>query len=320
MEMTKKSTIFAKEKEHEIVFTMPTINLKGLGIALVTPFKNNKDIDFEALRSVLNHVIDGGADYLVVLGTTGEAVSLTRAERIEVMRFVRDVAAGRLPLIVGMGSNCTHALIEEIQNTDLAGYSAILSVVPYYNKPSQEGMYQHFKAVSEASTLPIILYNVPGRTGVNMSAHTTLRLSLLPNIIGIKEASGNLNQIEDIIRNKQSDFAVISGDDSLTYPLMTLGCEGVISVVGNAFPHAFGKMVKYCLEGSFDKARPIHYSFTRLYAELFTEGNPAGVKSLLHDMGLIENELRLPLVPTSMKTSDEIHKILTELNSASIKG
>lgn len=294
---------------------MAIINLRGLGVALITPFDENKVIDYRALGRMIEHIICGKADFIVVLGTTGETPTLSESEKHEIRRFVVDKVAGRVPLVVGMGSNCTYSLVESLQSADLTGYSAILSAAPYYNKPSQEGLYLHFKEVAAHSPLPVILYNVPGRTGVNISASTTLRLAHdFDNIIGIKEASGNFKQIEEIINHKPDRFQVISGDDALTYPLISLGAVGVISVVGNAFPKEFGKMVNYCLDGKFNDALPIHYKFSRLYDELFVDGNPAGVKSLLHHMGLIKNELRLPLVPTRIETSDELLHILKEVS------
>lgn len=281
---------------------------------MITPFDREKSIDYAALDRMVEHVVAGKADYIVVLGTTGETATLSAEERIIVRRYVMEKVGGRVPLIAGMGGNCTQSLVEDLKKADLSGYSAILSVAPYYNKPSQEGLYRHFEAVIAASPLPVVLYNVPGRTGVNISADTTLGLAHNhEKVIGIKEASGDFKQIEKIINHKPESFAVISGDDSLTYPLITLGAVGVISVVGNAFPKKFGKMVRLCLEGHYNDALPIHYKFSRLYDELFVDGNPAGVKSLLHEMGLIENELRLPLVPTRMETSEELRKILSEL-------
>lgn len=293
---------------------MDSISLRGLGVALITPFKPSKEIDYPALGRMVEHVIDGHADYIVVLGTTGETPALDQEERIQVKEYVADRVAGRVPLVLGMGGNCTSSLVRELSACDVSGYSAILSVAPYYNKPSQEGLYCHFSEVAKASPLPVVLYNIPGRTGVNISAATTLRLAHdHDNVMAIKEASGNFKQIEEIINHKPERFQVISGDDALTYPLISLGAEGVISVVGNAFPREFGKMVRLCLEGRFQEALPIHYRFSRLYDELFVDGNPAGVKSLLHDMGLISNELRLPLVPTRMETGDELRKLLAEL-------
>lgn len=293
---------------------MDSISLRGLGVALVTPFKKNKDIDFDALGRVVEHIIVGGADYIVVLGTTGETPTLTETEKREVRKFVVDKTAGRVPLVLGFGGNCTRAIIEDMKTTDFTGFSAILSVTPFYNKPSQEGLYLHFSEIAKNSPLPVILYNVPGRTGINIKASTTLRLAHeYSNIIGIKEASGSFKQIEEIINGKPEGFHVVSGDDALTYPLITLGAEGVISVVGNAFPAEFGRMVRLCLDGNYQEALPIHYRFSKLYDELFVDGNPAGVKSLLHHMGLIENELRLPLVPTRIETGEELKNLLQQL-------
>lgn len=295
---------------------MKSVSLRGLGVALITPFKQDKSIDFNALARMIEHLIAGKADYIVVLGTTGETPTLTPDERREVREFVKEKVDGRLPLVLGMGGNCTSAVVEEIRNTDLTGYSAILSVAPFYNKPSQDGLYLHFKEIASVSPIPVVLYNVPGRTGINISAETTLRLAKdFPNIIAIKEASGNFKQIEKIINGKPDTLQVISGDDALTYPLITLGAEGVISVVGNALPREYGNMVRLCLEGRYNEALPIHYRFTRMYDELFVDGNPAGVKSLLHAMGMIENELRLPLVPTRLETGEELRKLLNELQS-----
>ena len=293
---------------------MGTFNLRGLGVALITPFKQDKSIDFEALEKLVERLIEAKTDYIVVLGTTGETPSLFPEEKTEIREFILKVAAGRIPLVIGIGGNSTMGVIRELQNTDLTGFSAILSVVPYYNKPSQEGIYQHYKCIADASPLPVILYNVPGRTGVNMSASTTLRLAEdCKNVIGIKEASGNFSQIQEIIKKKKDDFIVISGDDSITYPLMALGAEGVISVIGNAYPKEFGKMVRLCLNGDYDKALPKHLQVTELFNLLFVDGNPAGVKCTLNAMGLIENELRLPLVPTRLSTNEEIHRITSKI-------
>lgn len=294
-----------------------TINsLKGMGVALVTPFHQDKTIDFDAFGQLLEHVIKGNADYLVVLGSTAETPALSDRERLDVRRFVADKVAGRVPLILGMGSNNTSALCEELRNSDLKDFSAILSVVPYYNKPSQEGIYAHFSEVAKASPLPVVLYNVPGRTGVNMNADTTLRLAwdFRDKIIGIKEASGDINQMDSIIKRKPADFDVISGDDALTYPLMTLGAVGVISVIGNAFPAKLSEMVHLCLNGRYSEALPIHHSFTELFRLLFVDGNPAGVKCALHALGLTQNELRLPLVPTRLKTNELIAEAVARLS------
>ena len=286
-----------------------------MGVALITPFKQDKSIDYDALARLLEYQIKSGVDYLVVLGTTAETATLTPAERQAVKEFVVERVAQRVPLVIGIGGNNTMALVEELKTTDLSPFSAVLSVVPYYNKPSQEGIYQHYKAIVEASPLPVILYNVPGRTGVNMTAETTLRLAReFSNIVGVKEASGNITQMDDIIKNKREDFMVISGDDGITFPLITLGAVGVISVIGNAFPKEFAKMVRLALGGDFEKALLIHHRFTELFSLLFVDGNPAGVKCLLNAMGYIENELRLPLVPTRITTYEKIRRVLDSLN------
>ncbi len=293
---------------------MPKINLKGMGVALVTPFKADKTIDFEAFAHLLDYQIDGGVDYLVVLGTTSENPTLEPEERTAVREFVVKHVAGRVPLVLGCGGNNTAAVVRELQTTNLSSFSAILSVVPYYNKPSQEGIYQHYAAVAKASPLPVVLYNVPGRTGVNMTAETTLRLAAeFPNIVGIKEASGNMVQVDEIIKHKSEDFMVISGDDAVTFPLITLGAVGVISVIGNAFPREFSRMVRLALEGEYAAARTIHHRFNDLFGLLFVDGNPAGVKCVLNAMGLCENELRLPLVPTRITTLEKIRTVLDSL-------
>lgn len=295
---------------------MDTFQLKGMGVALVTPFKSDKTIDFEALSNIIEYVISGKADFIVVLGTTGETPVLFPEEKEEIRRFVVDRVAGRLPLVLGVGGNNTRAVWNELETLNLENYRAILSVVPFYNKPSQEGLFQHYREVAKASPLPVILYNVPGRTGVNMTAATTLRIaSEIDNVIGVKEASGNFIQIEEIIKNKPDSFNVISGDDAITYPLMTLGATGVISVIGNAFPLEFRRMVRLCLEGRYHDALPIHFRFTELFNLLFVDGNPAGVKCALNALGLCENELRLPLVPTRMSTNEKIHRLIASLKA-----
>lgn len=295
---------------------MNRFKLEGMGVALVTPFKENKDIDWKALYRLVDRQCDSGTDYLVVLGTTGETPVLTPEERSEVIRVVKEASDSRLPLVLGVGGNDTMGVVKMLKELDLSGFSAILSVVPYYNKPSQEGIYRHYEAVAKASPLPVVLYNVPGRTGVNMTAETTLRIAHdFPNVIGVKEASGNFVQIEEIIKNKPEDFEVISGDDGITYPLMTLGARGVISVIGNAFPSEFGKMVKLCLKGDYEAALKIHFKFTELFNLMFVDGNPAGVKCALNALGLIENELRLPLVPTRLSTNEKIHHLMEALTA-----
>ena len=285
-----------------------------MGVALITPFKQDKSIDFPALARLVEYIIQNKADYLVVLGTTAETPTLSEEEKDEVRRFVAERVRGRIPMVLGVGGNSTKGVVDYLNSHDLHDFTAILSVVPYYNKPSQEGIYQHYKAIAQASTLPIILYNVPGRTGVNMTAQTTLRLAReFENIIGIKEASGNITQMDDIIKNKPEDFMVISGDDGITFPLITVGAVGVISVIGNAFPKEFSKMVRLALEGDFQRALLIHHRFTELFSLLFVDGNPAGVKCLLNAKGMIENELRLPLVPTKITTYEKIREVLNSL-------
>jgi 4-hydroxy-tetrahydrodipicolinate synthase len=286
-----------------------------MGVALITPFKADKTIDYDALARLLEYQIKNGVDYLVVLGTTAETATLTRDEKDSLRRFIVDRVGGRVPLVIGIGGNNTMGVIDEIRSTDLSAFSAILSVVPYYNKPSQEGIYQHYSAIAKASPLPVILYNVPGRTGVNMNADTTLRLAAdHSNIIGVKEASGNITQMDEIIKRKHPDFMVISGDDGVTFPLITLGAVGVISVIGNAFPREFSRMVRLALNGDYAPALKIHHRFTELFSLLFVDGNPAGVKCLLHAMGYIENELRLPLVPTRITTYEKIRHVLDAIS------
>ena len=283
---------------------------------MITPFNADKSIDFPALAKLLEYIIQNKADYIVVLGTTAETATLTEDEREQVRAFVVERVNSRVPLVLGFGGNNTKAVTDYLRQNDLSAFSAILSVVPYYNKPSQEGIYQYYKAIAEASPLPVILYNVPGRTGVNMTAETTLRLAKnFTNIIGVKEASGNITQMDDIIKNKPADFMVISGDDGITFPLITLGAVGVISVIGNAFPREFSRMVRLALEGDFANALLIHHRFTELFSLLFVDGNPAGVKCLLNAKGMIQNELRLPLVPTKITTYEKIRQVLNKLEN-----
>lgn len=286
-----------------------------MGVALITPFKNDETIDFDALARIVEHQIKNGTDYLVVCGTTAETPTLTEKEKVEVTQFIVNCVAGRLPIVLGIGGNNTKAIVEKVTTTDLTGIDAILSVTPYYNKPSQEGLYQHFAAIAKVSPLPIVLYNVPGRTGVNMLSTTTLRLANeFSNICAIKEASGVFTQIDEIIKNKPTDFMVISGDDAITFPLITLGAVGVISVIGNALPREFSRMVRLALQGDYDNARQIHHRLTELIELVFVEGNPAGVKSMLSVMGFIENKLRLPLVPNTILTFEKIRHVLNQLD------
>lgn len=287
---------------------------KGLGIALITPFHTDGSVDFTALKRLVEYQLQHGADFLCILATTGETPCLTKEEKQEIKNTVVETNKGRVPILMGCGGNNTAAVVEEIQNTDWKGISGILSVCPYYNKPSQEGLYQHFKAIANASPLPIVLYNVPGRTGINLKASTTLRLaSDCENIIGIKEAAGSLEQVDEIIKGKPDRFDVISGDDALTFSMVASGAAGVISVIGNALPKEFSRMIRLEFHGEYEAARKIHHSFTELYSLLFVDGNPAGVKALLHEMGFIENILRLPLVPTRITTVEKIAAILKDL-------
>lgn len=288
--------------------------IKGMGIALVTPFTTDMQVDYEALKRLVEYQVSAGADFLAVLCTTAETPTLTAEERFNVKKLVIETVRGRVPIVLGCGGNNTMAIVDELKNGDWRGIDAILSVVPYYNKPSQEGLYQHFMAIANASPIPVILYNVPGRVGVNMTAETTLRLANdNPNIIAIKEASGNFDQIDDIIKNKPADFTVLSGDDGITFPLITLGAEGVISVIGNAFPKEFAKMVRLAMQGDYSSALTIHHRFKELFSLLFVDGNPAGVKAMLNSMGFCENILRLPLVPTRITTFEKIQGILKQL-------
>ncbi len=286
-----------------------------MGVALITPFNEDGTIDFPALARLIEYQIQNGIDYLVALGTTAETPTLTEDEKARVRAFIIEKVNGRVPIVLGLGGNNTNAIVENLKTQNFDGIDAILSVVPYYNKPSQEGIYQHYKAIASATKLPVILYNVPGRTGVNMTAETTLRLARdFDNIVAIKEASGNITQMDDIIKNKPSDFMVISGDDGITFPLITLGAVGVISVIGNAFHREFSRMVRLALNGDYASALTIHHRFTELFSLLFVDGNPAGVKCLLHAMGYIQNQLRLPLVPTRITTYEKIRDVLQKLN------
>lgn len=287
---------------------------RGLGIALITPFKTDGSIDFEALDRLVEYQIKGGADFLCIMGTTAETPTLSHEEKWTLKAHLVERVAGRVPLLMGCGGNNTAAIVNELKTEDWTGIDGVLSVCPYYNKPSQEGLYQHFATIAKASPLPVVLYNVPGRTGVNMNAETTLRLARdFENIVAIKEASGFIPQMDDIIKNKLQHFDVISGDDGITFPLITLGAVGVISVIGNALPAEFSRMVRLALNGEYSTSLSIHHKFTELFKLLFIDGNPAGVKAMLSEMGLIENVLRLPLVPTRLTTMEKISQIVKEL-------
>ncbi len=275
-------------------------NIKGTGVALVTPFLADGDIDFNGLTNLVNHVIDGGLDYLVVLGTTGETATLSTAEKDEVLAHVKKVNNGRLPLVIGIGGNNTSAIVEEFERVDLTGVDAILSASPYYNKPTQEGIYQHYKVLAEHSPLPLILYNVPGRTASNMTASTTLRLAHdFENIVAIKEASGDLNQVMEIVKDKPADFMVISGEDALNFPIITCGGVGVISVLANSQPKLTADVVNLALKNENESARNLHYKSLDFINLLFAEGNPAGVKAALKLQEICGDDVRMPLMKAS---------------------
>lgn len=287
---------------------------KGLGIALITPFTPDGEVDYKALKRLVEYQLGNGADFLCILATTGETPCLSSDEKQKIKDLVRNVVNGRVPILIGCGGNNTAAIVEELKTGDFKGIDGVLSVCPYYNKPSQEGLFQHFRAIANATKLPVVLYNVPGRTGINLKAETTLRLAReCQNIVGIKEASGNLEQVDEIIKGKPAHFDVISGDDALTFPMIACGAVGVISVIGNALPREFSKMIRLEFKGEYEGARKIHHKFTELYSLLFVDGNPAGVKCLLHEMGMIENVLRLPLVPTRVQTVQKIAEVMREL-------
>jgi 4-hydroxy-tetrahydrodipicolinate synthase len=281
---------------------------------MVTPFRDDRSIDFPALKKLIDHLIDNGIDYLVSLGTTGEAATLSRDEKREVFRFTAEAANGRVPLVAGIGGNDTRQVTEDISRFDTTGYAAILSASPHYNKPIQEGIYQHYKAISEASALPVILYNVPSRTGSNVTAETTVRIARdFKNIIAIKEASGNFEQCNAIFRDKPENFLVISGDDPITLPLMAMGAAGAISVVGNALPKLLSSMVNLCRAGKFNEATPVHLRLLEITRLCFTEGSPGGVKEALKRLSICSNTLRLPLVNVSQETASLIGKELQKL-------
>jgi 4-hydroxy-tetrahydrodipicolinate synthase len=282
----------------------------GTGVAMITPFQTDGQVDYNALRDLINYLIDGGVEYLVSLGTTGESVTLSKDEKKKVWAYTAEVNNGRVPLVAGIGGNNTFEVVGEVKNFDTTGYDAILSASPNYNKPTQEGIYQHYKAIAEASSLPVILYNVPSRTGSNVSAETTVRLAHdLKNIIGMKEASGNFDQLNEIMRDKPEDFLLISGDDPISLPMIALGGAGVISVVGNALPRQFSDMIRLCLKGDFKSAQKGHSSMIDFTRMMFIEGSPAGVKTALKSLGICGNTVRLPLVQVS---SDLAGKIIQE--------
>lgn len=286
---------------------------KGLGVALVTPFMENGAVDFAAVARVVDNLVAGGVDYILVLGTTGETPTLTKDERKALIRFVRERVAGRVHLMVGVGGNCTHDVVTTLRTWDLSGYDAILSVNPYYNKPNQEGLYQHFKAIAEASPLPVMLYNIPGRTGVNMTPATIARIAAeCENVIGVKEASGDLAQMTEIKKLLPNDFLIVSGDDGLTVEVIKLGGDGVISVLANAYPAETKEIVRLALEGNTDEADAKLKAFDGIISALFEEGNPVGIKTLLRTKVVCSNTMRLPLVPGSDALLDKIETLVAE--------
>ena len=287
---------------------------KGLGIALVTPFCDDGSVDYAALTRIIDYQIANGADFFCILATTGEIPTLTEEEKSSIRKHVINAVAGRTPILIGCGGNNTAAVCEELRTADFTGIDGVLSICPYYNKPTQEGLYRHFCAISDASPLPIVLYNVPGRTGVNLTADTTLRLAAdCDNIVAIKEASGNMTQILDILHRKPADFDVFSGDDALTLGMMKAGAVGVISVIGNALTERFATLVHLAQQGRYDEAMEIDRTLTDLYRLLFVDGNPSGVKEVMSQMGLLRNVLRLPLVPVTAKTAQDIKSSLEVL-------
>lgn len=288
--------------------------LRGTGVALVTPFKKDHSVDYDALEKLINFVINGGVQYVVSLGSTGETPVLSKEEKLEIFNRTCDVVAGRVPVVIGIAGNNTQAVVKELEYFPLDKAAAILSASPYYNRPSQEGIFQHYKALAAAAPKPVILYNVPSRTGSNITAQTTLRLAKeVENIAGIKEASGNMIQCMHILKDKPKDFFVTSGDDHTTLPLIACGIDGVISVAANCFPKDFAALVQEALNGNFEKARSLHYTLLEGFDLLFAENNPAGVKAFLYELGVIDNQLRLPLVPLSQGFHAQVKKFLAGL-------
>ena len=289
---------------------------RGTGVAIVTPFNQDGGIDWASFEKVINHIIDGKCEYIVVLGTTGESATVHGKEKQEVFSFVNKINAGRVALVAGIGGSDTHEVIEGFKYFDLAGYDAILSVSPYYSKPNQEGLFQHYKALDAATPLPIIMYNVPSRTGMNVTGETQVRIAHhCKNIFATKEASGDFAQINYIIKNKPSDFMVISGDDPITLQMIANGAEGLISVVANAYPKDYAEMVRLCLAGRYNEALPIHLKYIDIIASMFAEGSPSGVKAYLAEMGLCENYFRLPVWPVSDKHHTKIRELMKKVSS-----
>lgn len=294
---------------------MKKFDLQGTGVALVTPFHKQGTIDFTSLGRLIDHTIEGGVDYLVSLGTTSEYPTLSSQEQLAVVEFTIEKVENRVPVVLGMGGNDTRSLVDKIRQTDMSSIAAILSVVPYYNKPNQKGLYAHFKAVAEASNIPVILYNVPGRCGVNMTAETTLQLANdFSNIIGIKEASGNMAQCMDILANKPQGFTVVSGEDALVLPMIALGAQGVISVAANAYPNIMSELVTHSLKLNMKKARAVHEKLLPFSNAIFDEGNPTGIKAALEIMGICQNNLRLPLVKSSKQLYSKLQTIINNID------
>jgi len=294
---------------------MKKFDLQGTGVALVTPFHKQGNIDFTAFGNLIEHTISGGVDYLLCLGTTSEYPTLSKQEKMAIVEYTIEKVENRVPIVLGMGGNDTRSLVDEIRKTDFSSIAAILSVAPYYNKPNQKGLYTHFKAVAEASDVPVILYNVPGRCGVNISAETCVQLATdFPNIIGIKEASGNISQCMDILMNKPQGFTVVSGEDALVLPLMALGMQGVISVTANAFPKQMSELVNHCLKSNMKKARTVHEKLLPFSKAIFEEGNPVGIKAALEIMNITSSNLRQPLVKASKPLQTKLQTIINNIN------
>lgn len=294
---------------------MKKFDLQGTGVALVTPFHKQGNIDFTSLGRLIDHTIEGGVDYLVSLGTTSEYPTLSSQEQLAVVEFTIEKVENRVPVVLGMGGNDTRSLVDKIRHTDLSSIAAILSVAPYYNKPNQKGLYAHYKAIAEASNTPIILYNVPGRCGVNMTAETTLQLANdFSNIIGIKEASGNMAQCMEILANKPQGFTVVSGEDALVLPMIALGAQGVISVAANAYPNIMSELVTHSLKSNMKKARAVHEKLLPFSNAIFDEGNPTGIKAALEIMGICQNNLRFPLVKSSKQLYSKLQTIINNID------
>lgn len=294
---------------------MKKFDLQGTGVALVTPFHKQGTIDFTSLGRLIDHTIEGGVDYVVCLGTTSEYPTLSSQEQLAVVEFTIEKVENRVPVVLGMGGNDTRSLVDKIRQTDMSSIAAILSVAPYYNKPNQKGLYAHYKAIAEASNTPIILYNVPGRCGVNMTAETTLQLANdFSNIIGIKEASGNMAQCMEILANKPQGFTVVSGEDALVLPMIALGAQGVISVAANAYPNIMSELVTHSLKSNMKKARAVHEKLLPFSNAIFDEGNPTGIKAALEIMGICQNNLRLPLVKSSKQLYSKLQTIINNID------